>query len=101
VFNNGAWTHDGTDDDGKAIAPTAGCLAKNDVSHLQTTLKGATWKVTTGRFHCMAVSTTFTAYEVNGKPVFTDRTCSGETLDAKSRAKLDAAVALVQSAAKP
>jgi hypothetical protein len=101
VFGNGAWTHDETDGDGKALAPTAGCLPKNDVASLETTLKGATWKVTTSRIHCMAMSATFTVYQVNGKPVFTQRLCSGDALDEKSRTKLDAAVALVEGSAKP
>jgi hypothetical protein len=101
VFGNGAWTHDETDADGKALAPTAGCLAKNDVATLETTLKGAPWKVTTARIHCMAMSATFTVYQVHGKPVFTQRLCSGESLDEKSRAKLDAAIALVEGSAKP
>jgi hypothetical protein len=101
VFGNGAWTHDETDADGKALGTTTGCLAKNDVATLETTLKGAPWKVTTARMHCMAMSATFTVYQVNGKPVFTQRLCSGESLDEKSRAKLDAAVALIEGAAKP
>ena len=48
----------------------------------------------------MAMSAQFTVYQVNGKPVFTDRLCSGESLDEKSRTKLDAAVALVEQAQK-
>jgi len=101
VFGTGAWIHEETDGDGKALAPTSGCLAKNDVAQLETTLKGAAWKVITARVHCMAMSATFTVYQVNGKPVFTKRLCSGESLDEKSKAKLDAAVALVEGAAKP
>lgn len=101
VFGNGAWTHDETDADGKALARTAGCLAKKDVASLETTLKGATWKVTTARMHCMAVSSTSTVYQVRGKEVFTQRLCGDKILDKDSRAKLDAAVALVEGAAKP
>jgi hypothetical protein len=54
----------------------------------------------------MAISSEFTVYQVNGKPVFTRRLCSGESLDDKSRGKLDTAVAqvdgeLAKAAAKP
>ena len=100
VFGSGAWTHEETDADGKALAPTSGCLAKNDVSKLETILSGATWKVTTARMHCMAVSATFTVYQVRGKQVFTQRLCGDKILDKDSRAKLDAAIALVEGAAK-
>ena len=101
VFANGAWTRDEADPEGKPLAPAAGCLAKPDLKQLEATLAGATWKVTKAQVHCMAVSATFTVYEVRGRPVFTQRLCSGEVLDDKSRGKLDAAVALVEGAAKP
>lgn len=100
VFPNGAWTHDETDGDGKALAQASGCLAKADVSKLESTLAGATWKVTTARMHCMAMSPTFIVYQVRGKEVFTQRLCGDKILDKASRAKLDAAVALVEGAAK-
>lgn len=97
VFANGAWTHDQTDADGKAAAQRTGCIAKPDLKQLETTLHGAAWKVSVSRIHCMAVTSTFTVFQVNGKPVFTQRLCSGEALDDKSRAKLDAAVAQVEA----
>jgi hypothetical protein len=96
VFGNGAWTHDETDADGKALAQTAGCYAKPDVQKLQTTLAGAEWKVTTARVHCMAMSPSFVVYSVNGKQVFTRKLCSGQDLDEKSRTKLQAAIAQVE-----
>jgi len=102
VFVSGAWTRDESDADGKALAPTSGCLARPDLKQLETTLHGTPWKVSVARMHCMAVSATFTVFQVDGKTVFTQRLCSGESLDAKSRAKLDAAVAQVEQAvAKP
>jgi hypothetical protein len=39
----------------------------------------------------MAVSAQFTEYQLDGKPVFTQRLCSGQSLDKKSSAALDAA----------
>jgi hypothetical protein len=106
VFASGAWTRDDTDAEGKAAPQRTGCLAKPDLQQLQTTLSGAPWKVTKASIHCMAMSSEFTVYQVNGKPVFTRRLCSGEALDDKSRGKLDAAVAqvdgeLAKAAAKP
>lgn len=96
VFNNGAWTHDETDADGKALPQTSGCYAKADVQKLKTTLTGAEWKVTANQVHCMAVSPTFVVYQVNGKPVFTRKLCSGQDLDDKSRTKLLAAIDQVE-----
>jgi len=96
VFNNGAWTKDGADADGKALPQTSGCYAKADVQKLKTTLSGAEWKVTTNEVHCMAVSSTFVVYQVNGKPVFTRKLCSGQDLDDKSRTKLMAAIDQVE-----
>jgi hypothetical protein len=96
VFGTGAWTRDEADPDGKALATRSGCFAKPDLKQLETTLRGATWKVTMAKIHCMAVSETYTVYQVDGKPVFTDKLCSGASLDDKSRAKLDAATQLVE-----
>jgi hypothetical protein len=102
VFANGAWTHDETDGDGKAAPQRTGCVAPPDVKQLEATLHGATWKVNTARVHCMAMTAQFTVYQVDGKPVFTQRLCSGEALDDKSRARLDAAIKLVEGeVAKP
>jgi hypothetical protein len=100
VFANGAWTRDETDADGKALPHLIGCLSTAEAKQLDTALAGATWKVTKAQFHCMAMTPQLTVYQVHGKPVFTDRLCSGESLDEKSRAKLDAAIALVEQALK-
>jgi hypothetical protein len=100
VFATGAWIREESDADGKPLAQHTGCLARPDVKQLETTLHGAPWKIAKAQFHCMAVSAQFTVYQVDGKPVFTDRLCSGESLDNKSRAKLDAAIALVDQAQK-
>jgi len=97
VFANGAWTVDETDGDGKAAAQRTGCIAKPDLKQLETSLHGVPWKVNVSRIHCMAVTAQFTVYQVDGKPVFTQRLCSGEALDDKSRAKLDAAIAQVEA----
>lgn len=100
VFATGGWLREETDADGKPIPPHTGCLARAEAKQLETTLSGAPWKVTKAQIHCMAMSARFTVYQVDGKPVFTDRLCSGESLDEKSRAKLDAAIKLVEQAQK-
>jgi len=99
LFANGAWTRDESDADGTALPQAAGCLAKADVKQLTDSLRGAPWKVTTARIRCMAVSATFTEYHLDGKVVFTQRLCSGQSLDAKSSAALDAASKKVEQAA--
>jgi hypothetical protein len=96
VYASGAWTRDETDGDGKPAAQRTGCLAKPELQQLQRTLSGATWTVRTAAVRCMAISVEFTVYQVNGKPVFTRRLCSGQSLDDNSRTKLDAAIALVE-----
>lgn len=96
VFASGAWTREGTSADGKPLATRSGCLAKPAVKELRTTLHGAAWKVSVAQVHCMAMSSTFIVFHVDGKQVFTERLCSGHALDDKSRAKLDAAVAQVE-----
>jgi hypothetical protein len=101
VFGNGAWTRQDVDAEGKAAAPTAGCLDKAYAKDLASSLHAAPWKVTTAQVHCMAMSPQFIEYQVDGKLVFTQKLCSGQNLDDKSRAALDAAVAKVEAAAKP
>jgi hypothetical protein len=96
VFASGAWTRDETDADGKPGAQRLGCLAKPEIAQLQDTLAGAAWKVNVKAIRCMAMSAEFTVYQVNGKTVFTRRLCNGESLDDKSRTKLDAAIAMVE-----
>lgn len=97
VFANGAWTRDEADGDGKAARQRTGCIAKSDLQQLEATLHGTAWKVTVARMHCMAVTAAFTVFQVDGKPVFTQRLCSGESLDEPSRARLDAAVKQVEA----
>src|SRR5262249_12260422 len=49
VFATGAWTREETDADGKALAARDGCMPKQDVKELRSTLHGAPWKVTTAK----------------------------------------------------
>jgi hypothetical protein len=102
LFGGGAWTRTETSAEGQALAPTSGCLGKQDAKHIASELRSVPWKVTTARVHCMAMSATFTEYQVDGKLVFTQKLCSGQSLDDRSRAALDAAIAKVEpTAPKP
>ncbi|HEX3474687.1 MAG TPA: hypothetical protein VHT91_06570 [Kofleriaceae bacterium] len=101
LYATGAWTHDETDAEGKAQPQAAGCLARPDVKQVTDALKAAPWKVTTAPVHCMAMSSQFTEYRVDGKLVFTQKLCSGKNLDDKSRAALDKAIALVEPPGTP
>jgi hypothetical protein len=101
VYATGAWSRDDTDADGQAMAPTSGCLAKAEVKKLSDSLRGVPWKITTAKIRCMAISPQFTEYHVDGRAVYTQRLCSGQNLDDKSRAALDAATKQVELAAGP
>jgi hypothetical protein len=96
LFGNGAWTKVETNADGQALAPSSGCLGKAEAKHIASELRSAPWKITTARVHCMAMSTTFIEFQVDGKLVFTQKLCSGQTLDDKSRGALDSAIAQVE-----
>jgi len=98
---NGAWTHAEVDAEGKAQPQTAGCLARPELKQVADALHAAPWKITTAQIHCMAMSPQFTEYRVDGKLVFTQKLCSGQILDDKSRAALDKAIALVEPAGTP
>jgi hypothetical protein len=101
LYANGAWTHAEVDAEGKAQPQAAGCLARPEVKPVADALHAAPWKTTTARVHCMAMSSQYTEYRVDGKLVFTQKLCSGQNLDDKSRAALDKAIALVEPPGTP
>jgi hypothetical protein len=103
LYASGAWTKDSADGDGKPQPRALGCHARPDIKPIADALHAAPWKITTARIHCMAMSPQFTEYRVDGKLVFTQKLCGGQSLDDKSRAALDKAIALVEppDAAKP
>lgn len=101
LYPTGAWTHAEVDAEGKAQPQTAGCLAHPEVKQVTDALKAAPWKITTAKIRCMAMSPQFTEYRVDGKLVFTQKLCSGQILDDKSRAALDKAIALVEPPGTP
>jgi hypothetical protein len=101
LYPTGAWTRDATDADGKPEPQATGCVASADYKQLADALRAAPWKVTTARVHCMAMASNFTEFQLDGKKVFTQKLCSGHTLDDKSRAALERAVAQLEPPAAP
>jgi hypothetical protein len=101
LYATGAWTRDETDPEGKPQPRASTCVARPDVKQVADALHAAPWKVTTARIHCMAMSPAYTEYRVDGKLVFTQKLCSGQTLDDKSRAALDKAIALAEPPGTP
>jgi hypothetical protein len=95
LFAANGWTAADVDKSGKAANEEKGCLGPSDVHELQATLDKAKWKITTARNHCMAMATTSTEYTVKGKVVWTERMCSGQTLDKDSADAIDAVKAAV------
>lgn len=103
IYASGAWQFEPKDADGKAGLPMRGCFAGADLTAIKDDLK-VDWKTTTAQVHCMAVSPSFTTYKASGKVVFTQKLCSGVTLDEaseKSRADLEARANAVTAAAPP
>ncbi len=99
IYASGAWQFEPKDVDGKAGEPMRGCFAGPELAAIRADLK-VDWKTTTAQIHCMAVSPAFTVYKVNGKTVFTQKLCSGVTLDEaseKARADLEAKAAAATS----
>ena len=95
LFEGNGWTAADIDKSGKAANEEKGCLGPTDVHELQAKLDKAKWKITTARNHCMAMATTSTEYTVKGKVVWTERMCSGQTLDKASADAIDAVKAAV------
>lgn len=101
IYASGAWQFEPKDADGKAGEPMRGCFAGPELAAIRADLK-VDWKTTTAQIHCMAVSPAFTVYKVNGKTVFTQKLCSGVTLDeASEKARTDLEAKAAAATAKP
>ena len=97
IYASGAWQFAPKDADDKPLEMMRGCFAGADLDAIRADLK-VDWKTTTAQIHCMAVSPAFTEYKVNGKTVFTQKLCSGVSLDEaseKARVDLEAHIAAV------
>jgi hypothetical protein len=92
IFDNGAWSM--TDTTGGA--PESGCVPDDDLARLRDELAKASWQIQHAKFRCMMVSLVHTEYSVHGKLVWTEKVCSGETLDKASAAAIADVDAVVQ-----
>jgi hypothetical protein len=95
LYATGAWTSAETTDEGKPGAAHNGCADGEAVKKVKAELAAATWKVTTAKIHCMAISPMYTAYKVNGKTVFESHVCGGQSLDEASQKALTDAEAAI------
>ena len=66
----------------------SGQLAADQLALVRGELARAQWKVITADVTCMAYAASFKQYSVDGVPVFREELCSGDSLDADSRAHL-------------
>lgn len=87
LYESGAWTYEPKDAEGKAEEAKRGCLSADENKAVKAELE-VPWTVTTAQFHCMAHSSSFVEYSANGKLVYTQKMCSGQTLDEKSQKAL-------------
>jgi hypothetical protein len=94
IRSSGAWTFDDLDDD-KLVRKQGGCLAAADVAKMRTALDAAPWQLTHPVAVCEIAIVVRTEYRVNGRHVWTAMGCAGASLDDKSQAALDSALALV------
>jgi hypothetical protein len=67
----------------------SGCLEDADFKELEAALAKATWKFTTARIKCMAMSVKHTEWTVSDKVVWDDKMCSGKTADAATQKAID------------
>jgi hypothetical protein len=95
IFSGEGWRIEDIDKAGKASDEKHGCVDEAELRGLEAKLDKAKWKITTARNHCMAMATTSTDYTVKGKVVWSERMCSGQTLDKDSAAAIDAVKAAV------
>src|SRR5882757_8461546 len=69
----------------KITSEHAGCLDDADFTQVKAVLAKATWKFTTAKVKCMVMSVNHTEWTVNGKVVWDDKICSGQTPDASTQ----------------
>lgn len=86
---SGAWTQHDLDKAKKETHPVKGCAKEKELKDVTAALAKAKWKVTTAKVHCMAVATSMTEYAIKDKVVWTNKLCSGQTLDTDSAAAVD------------
>jgi hypothetical protein len=76
-------------DTNKVTNERAGCLDDADFKAVKAALAKATWKFTTAKIKCMAMSVVHTEWTANDKLVWDDKMCSGKTADAVTQTAID------------
>jgi hypothetical protein len=92
IFDNGAWSMNDT----LGGAPESGCVPDDDFARVRDELANAPWQIQRAKFRCMMVSLVHTDYSVHGRLVWTEKVCSGETLDKASAAAIADVDAVIQ-----
>ena len=81
-------------DTNKVTNERAGCLEDADFKQVKAALAKATWKFTTAKIKCMAMSVNHTEWTAHDKLVWDDKMCSGQTADAATQKAIDLVHAL-------
>ena len=102
IFESGAWTIDTSHRSAMLRAPAEpelaidsaseherGCFDRKELKEIRRAVQRAPWQVTTSPIACFARSLSFTDYFVHGSLRFTDRVCSGKTVDVQTRHAID------------
>ncbi|MEO8844203.1 MAG: hypothetical protein ABI591_25245 [Kofleriaceae bacterium] len=81
-------------DTNKVTNERAACLDKDDFKTVKAALAKATWKFTTAKIKCMAMSVKHTEWTANDKLVWDDKMCSGKIADAVTEKAIEIVKAL-------
>lgn len=102
LFGNGAVTITRTRGTRSSSEPGQ-CLVPRQMQYVESMLKQAPWKTTpiSRKGNCKTASTASAVIKVFDKPVFTEKACPDDELDAKSRANLARLRGMLPSAALP
>jgi hypothetical protein len=89
LYDNGSWTTQVIDPDGKLARTQAGCLETSQVDIVRTELRSAKWKRVRAEVACRSDEPRWTVYIGKGRVLYTERTCNAEVLDENSQHALD------------
>jgi len=88
LYANGAWRSQTFDTDGTRADTEQGCLAPDVMKAIADALRGAPWKVTHSQPTC-TLSPRWSTFKWKTRTLFTERDCSGNSLDEQSTQALD------------
>ena len=88
LFANGAWRAQSFDIDGKLADTEQGCLDPDVLKAITNALRTARWKTVHAQSTC-TLSPRWSTFKWKKRTLFTERDCSGDTLDVDSAHALD------------